>query len=237
MDKNTELVLKAQAGDKEASERLIEENSGLIRSVVKRFLNRGVDAEDLFQLGSIGMLKAVKRFDLSFKVKFSTYAVPMIIGEIKRYLRDDGIIKISRPIRELAIKIRHIQQDFIKAVGQEPSVNELAEKLQVSKEEIIIALDAGQEIESLNSIIFQGDSSEITLMEKIPQQATDNKWVENIDLKNALSKLNERERKIIYMRYFLDKTQSEVAREIGVSQVQISRIEKKVLLCMREMIS
>lgn len=236
MDKNSELVLMAQTGDKKACEQILEDNSGLIWCVVRRFANRGAEMEDLYQLGSIGMLKAVKNFNPDFGVKFSTYAVPMIMGEIKRFLRDDGIIKISRSVKELSVKINQLKQELTKAGSEEPSINELAEKLNVTSEEIIVALEAGMEIESLNTVVYQGDNSEITLMDKIPQESRDNQLVENIDLKNALLQLEDRERKIIKLRYFQDKTQAQVAEIIGVSQVQISRIEKKVLGYMRKLV-
>lgn len=236
MDKNSELVLMAQAGDKKACEQILEDNSGLIWCIVRRFVNRGAEMEDLYQLGSIGMLKAVNNFNPDFGVKFSTYAVPMIMGEIKRFLRDDGIIKISRSVKELSVKINQLKQELSKAGSREPSINELAEKLNVTSEEIIVALEAGMEIESLNTVVYQGDNSEITLMDKIPQESRDNQLVENIDLKNALLQLEDRERKIIKLRYFQDKTQAQVAEIIGVSQVQISRIEKKVLGYMRKLV-
>lgn len=236
MDKNSELVLMAQTGDKKACEQILEDNSGLIWCVVRRFANRGAEMEDLYQLGSIGMLKAVKNFNPDFGVKFSTYAVPMIMGEIKRFLRDDGIIKISRSVKELSVKINQLKQELTKAGSEEPSINELAEKLNVTSEEIIVALEASMEIESLNTVVYQGDNSEITLMDKIPQESRDNQLVENIDLKNALLQLEDRERKIIKLRYFQDKTQAQVAEIIGVSQVQISRIEKKVLGYMRKLV-
>lgn len=236
MDKNSELVLMAQTGDKKACEQILEDNSGLIWCVVRRFANRGAEMEDLYQLGSIGMLKAVKNFNPDFGVKFSTYAVPMIMGEIKRFLRDDGIIKISRSVKELSVKINQLKQELTKAGSEEPSINELAEKLNVTSEEIIVALEASMEIESLNTVVYQGDNSEITLMDKIPQENRDNQLVENIDLKNALLQLEDRERKIIKLRYFQDKTQAQVAEIIGVSQVQISRIEKKVLGYMRKLV-
>ncbi len=236
MDKITELIIKAQQGDKEAVEEILTENSGLIWSVVKRFTNRGVEAEDLYQIGAMGMLKAVKRFDCGYEVKFSTYAVPMIMGEIKRYLRDDGIIKISRPVKEMAIKLHHIQQEITAQTGEQPSVQQLAEAVGASAEEVVVALEAGCEVESLNAVVYQGDSSEISLMELVAQDDESEKTAERIDLHNAIERLNARERKIIQMRYFQDKTQTEVARAVGVSQVQISRIEKRVLRCMRDFV-
>lgn len=236
MDKNSELVLKAQSGDKNACEEIIRDNSGLIWSVVKRFINRGVESEDLYQLGAMGMIKAINNFDTGFGVKFSTYAVPMIMGEIKRFLRDDGIIKVSRTVKELSVKVKQLQREMTKTNGVEPSICQMAEELNVSVEEINFALESSMEIESLNSVVYQGDNSEITLMDKIPMDNPDNQLVENMDLKNALAQLDDREQKIIRLRYFQDKTQAQVARVIGVSQVQVSRIEKKVLGIMRNLV-
>lgn len=237
LDRNFQLVLRIQKGDKNAAEELIKENSGLIWSVVRKFADRGAEQEDLFQIGAMGMLKAVKRFDFGYDVKFSTYAVPMIMGEIKRFLRDDGIIKISRPVKELSVRIKQLQKQILSQGGETLTVKELSEKLDASAEDVVMVLEASREVESLNSVVYRGENSDITLMEKIPGEDKSENIVEKIDLSNAMKKLTPREKKIIFMRYFQDKTQSEVAAAIGVSQVQISRIEKRVLENMRKYIS
>lgn len=235
MDKNLELIKLAQQGDESAVEQIINENCGLIWSIVKKFTNRGVETEDLFQLGVIGIIKCVKKFNMDFDVKFSTYAVPMIMGEIKRYLRDDGIIKVSRPLKEIYTKAKYLQDTITKNTGRSPTVQELANKLEVEVEDLIMAMDANQEVESLYSTANHSDGSPVYLIDKLNKSEDDNeKIVENIMIKDTLATLGPREQKIIELRYYQDKTQSEVAKEIGVSQVQVSRLEKKVLLAMRE---
>ena len=235
MDENLELIKLAQAGDKQATDQLVENNVGLVWSVVKKFAGRGLEAEDLFQIGAIGLIKCVQKFDLSFEVKFSTYAVPMIIGEIKRFLRDDGLIKISRPLKELAVKAKYMQEELIQKTGSSPTVGELAAALEVDVEDLLMAMDAGRDVESLHSTIYQGDGSPIYLIDKLDQnQGSDGNMVDIIALKEMIDKLNPKERQIIMLRYFSEKTQTEIANEIGVSQVQVSRIEKKVLQAMRK---
>ena len=219
----------------EAKEQIIRENTGLIWSVVKRFGNRGYDSEDLFQIGSIGLLKCIAKFDLSYEVKFSTYAVPMIIGEIKRFLRDDGMIKVSRPIKETAAKARYMQDAMTKREGRSPTVSELAEAIGVGVEELVVALEASMEVESLYSPVAQPDGSELYLIDKLSEREdSEHSLVDKIALKQLIGRLKPKERQIIMLRYFQDKTQTEIAKEIGVSQVQVSRIEKKVLKIMRE---
>ncbi|MFI3231071.1 MAG: SigF/SigG family RNA polymerase sporulation sigma factor [bacterium] len=215
---------------KDAIEILIKNNSGLIWSIVKRFLNRGYDADDLYQIGAIGLIKCIKKFDMSYDVKFSTYAVPMIIGEIKRFIRDDGMIKVSRPLKEIATKAKYMKDFLTKQNNQEPTVNEIAEALNVRVDDLILALDADREIESLYSTVYQGEGRSVYLIDKLGQQSdTQDKIVENILLKDLIRNLEPREQEIIDLRYFKDKTQSEVAKKIGISQVQVSRIEKKIL--------
>lgn len=235
MDKDIlDLIKLAQNGDKNALETIVEKNSGLIWSVARRFLNRGYDAEDLYQIGSIGLIKCVKKFDTNFDVKFSTYAVPMIMGEIKRFLRDDGMIKISRTLKEIATKAKYIKDTILKEKNEEPTINEIAVALEIDVEQLVLALDADREVESLYSTVYQNDGKAVYLMDKIEMKVdTSEKLVENIVLNQILEKLEEREREIIKLRYFEDKTQSQVAKIIGVSQVQISRIEKKVLAKIR----
>ena len=234
MDRTLELIKKVQQGDEESKETLIKENMGLIWSVVKRFTGRGYDAEDLFQIGSIGLLKCINKFDLSFDVKFSTYAVPMIIGEIKRFIRDDGMIKVSRPMKEIAMKAKYMQEDLAKKNGAIPTISELAEALDVSTEELVVAMDAAKEVESLYATIHQGDANPVYLIDKLEQGDGDNSMVEHIALREMIGKLKPKERQIVMLRYFHDKTQTEIAQAIGVSQVQVSRIEKKILKTMRE---
>ena len=222
------LITLAQQGDEEATERLIKENSGLIWSVVKKFAGRGHEADDLYQIGAIGLLKCIRKFDMSFDVKFSTYAVPMIVGEIKRFLRDDGMIKVSRPLKELAGKARYMQESLTNRLGRQPTVSELAGELGANVEDLIVAMEAGMEVESLYATIHQGDGGPIYLIDKLNSKEGD-EMVDMIALRQMIGRLKPKERQVILMRYFQDKTQTEVAREIGVSQVQVSRIEKKVL--------
>lgn len=235
MDRTLELIKLAQAGDEHAKDIIVKENMGLIWSIVKRFVNRGYEAEDLFQIGSIGLLKCIDKFDLNYDVKFSTYAVPMIMGEIKRFMRDDGMIKVSRPLKEMATKAKYAREAIIQRDGREPTINELAESINVSSEELALAMEAGMEVESLYSTIYQGDGSPIFLIDKLEQtEVCDDNVVDMIALKQIINQLNAKERQIIIMRYFHDKTQSQVAKIIGISQVQVSRIEKKVLQSIRE---
>jgi RNA polymerase sporulation-specific sigma factor len=227
------LIIKAQQGDKQACEKIIKENQGLIWSIVKKFANRGYEVEDLFQIGSMGLLKCIYKFDINYDVKFSTYAVPMIMGEIKRFLRDDGIIKVSRPLKEIANKAKYIKEKISHEKGREPTINEIAEELNIEPEELVMAMEAGMEVESLYSTIYQGDGNSVYLIDKLCE-STDGNMVDNIVLRQIISELKPKERTVIIMRYFDDKTQTEVAKAIGVSQVQVSRIEKKVLKAMRE---
>ncbi len=229
-----DLITKAQNGDQQAKEKIIEDNVGLIWSIVKKFGNRGLDFDDLFQIGAIGLIKCINKFDISFDVKFSTYAVPMILGEIRRFLRDDGMIKISRPIKELAIKIKYAKDDFEHNHNRMPTINELAEMLEVTSEEIIVAMDVNRDVESLYQSANKSDGSTIYLLDKIAStKSNEDTVVDKIALGQVIEKLGAKEKQIIMLRYFHDKTQSEVAKIIGVSQVQVSRLEKKVLLNMR----
>lgn len=224
------LLGRAHQGDKKARDRLFHENTGLIYCAAKRFLGRGVDMEDLFQIGSIGLLKAVDKFDTSFEVKFSTYAVPMIIGEIRRYLRDTGIIKVSRSLKESQYRVFKIREDLEKKLGREPSVTELAEAAEISLEELNIVLEAGAEVESLHKTIYQGEGTELSLLDKIPEKENrQEKLLDKVLLEELLGRLEAEERKLIYMRYFQDMTQTEIARQLHISQVQVSRMEKRIL--------
>ncbi len=226
------LIQRAQQGDEKAKEQLLQENSGLIWSVVRRFYGRG-EQEDLYQLGAIGLLKCIEKFDFYYDVKFSTYAVPMIMGEIRRFLRDDGTIKVSRSLKELAYRAKQLQENILKAENREPSVTELANKLSVEKEDLIFALESVKDVESLYAAQGREDGS-MQLIDQLADHSENEKMLERISLKEALTHLDAKERQIIIMRYFQDKTQTDVAKCIGISQVQVSRIEKRVLHQMKE---
>lgn len=229
------LIEQAHKGDKEARDKLVTENLGLIWSIVRRFSNRGHEMDDLFQVGCIGLIKAIDKFDTSFDVKFSTYAVPMITGEIKRFLRDDGMIKVSRSLKETAGKAKMVRESLNNKNGREPTLEEIAEELGIPGEELVMALESGAEVESLYKTIYQGDGNSIYLIDKLEEWDNQNEEVLNkIVLKELLDSLDEKEQRIMKLRYFMDKTQTEIAREIGISQVQVSRLEKKILKNMRE---
>ncbi|ONI46930.1 RNA polymerase sigma-G factor [Epulopiscium sp. SCG-B10WGA-EpuloA2] len=237
LEKTRTLILRAQQGDLEAKELLVEQNLGLVWSLVKRFSNRGYDLDDLFQVGSIGLLKSIEKFDLKYQVAFSTYAVPMIVGEIKRFLRDDGIIKVSRSLKDLASKARSAKEEFQRKANREPTLKEISDILNIPAEEIAASLEANSEVESLNAVINPSSNTSITLAEKIDQSPDEQKNIfENIFLKEIISTLSVIERQIINYRYFEDLTQLEIATRLGVSQVQISRIEKRVLEKLRQSI-
>ena len=237
MDHTIALIQKSHEGDEEARTRLVEENAGLVWCIVKRFYHRGAEAEDLFQIGNIGLIKAIDKFDLSYDVRFSTYAVPMIAGEIKRFLRDDGIIKVSRSLKELSYKAYLCQERLCDKWGRDPTVSEIAEELGVGREELIMALEAGGDVESLHKPIYQKDGQEIRLMDKLEEEERqEEKILDHMLLQQLLKTLNKEERQLIYMRYFQDKTQSAVGKVMGISQVQVSRLEKKILKRLRERI-
>lgn len=229
------LIAQSQAGSKEARDILVEGNLGLVHHIVKRFIGRGHDPQDLFQIGSIGLMKAIDKFDLSFEVKFSTYAVPMITGEIKRFLRDDGMIKMSRSIKENGWKIRMASERLMNLHGREPTINEIAKETELEVEDIIIALEANVEVESIYKTVYQGEGSQIYLLDKLPEKKDENEVLINrILIEQLLEKLSEEDRKLITLRYYMDKTQVEVAKELHISQVQVSRLEKKILKRMRD---
>jgi len=235
MEHTIALIQKSHDGDEKAKEQLIEENIGLIWCVVRRFMGRGVDAEDLFQIGSIGLLKAIDKFDFSFGVKFSTYAVPMISGEIQRFLRDDGIIKVSRSLRALSYKAYLERERLQETLQREPTLEELAEIMQVEKEELVMAMEASVEIESIYKPVYQKDGNEVPLLERLEEKEGQEEQVLNkILLGQLLEELEKEERQLIYLRYFADKTQTEIGKELGISQVQVSRMEKRILQRMRE---
>lgn len=232
-DELRSLIKRSQSGDQEARDRIVQSNLRLVWSVVQRFLNRGYEPDDLYQIGCIGLLKSVDKFDLSFEVKFSTYAVPMIIGEIQRFIRDDGTVKVSRSLKELANKIRRAKDDLTKVLGRVPTINELAEHLELTPEDIIMAQEANRNPSSIHETVYENDGDPITLLDQIADQS-DTKWFDQIALKEAIRGLDERERLIVFLRYYKDQTQSEVASRLGISQVQVSRLEKKILRQMKD---
>ena len=232
------LIGRAHQGDKEARDILFEENIGLIYSVAKRFAGRGAEMEDLFQIGSIGLLKDVDNFDTSFQVKFSTYAVPMIAGEIRRFLRNDGILKVSRSVKENQYKIFKMREELEKLTGREPTVEELADGMNLPVEEVVLIMESRTEVESIYKTVYQGEGTEISLLDKLPEKENQQEKVLNrIFLEEILRTLEPKERQLIAMRYFQDMTQTEIAERLGVSQVQISRMEKRVLGKIRKMYS
>lgn len=235
MDRTQELIRQAKEGDRQAKEILLQENSGLVWSVVRRFHGRGVEMEDLYQIGAIGLLKCIDKFDFSFEVKFSTYAVPMIIGEIRRFLRDDGTIKVSRSLKELAVKAKKMQEKLQQETNREVTLLELAQALDVEVEQLVPALESKREVESLNAPISQQD--DLQIQDKLAAKEDGEQVINRLCLMDALDSLEVKERQIIVLRYFEDRTQTEVAKRMGISQVQVSRIEKKVLERMRKRLS
>lgn len=233
-----QLLRLAKEGDSAAQDRLVESNVGLVWSSVKRFHNRGHEAEDLFQIGCIGLIKAIQKFDESYDVKFSTYAVPMIIGEIKRFIRDDGIIKVSRSLKELSVKAMTVKEMLMRETGEEPTVHEIARQLDVSPEELATALEAGTRPESLYYRTDDGTQEGKALIDKLenPKDYESN-IINKVILKDAIESFGEREQKIILLRYFKQNTQAQIAEMLGISQVQVSRLEKKILLQLREKIA
>ena len=234
LDKNNEtptLIKMAKAGDKQAQSILVERNTGLVWSIVRRFQNRGHETDDLFQIGCIGLIKSINKFDSSFDVKFSTYAVPMIVGEIKRFLRDDGIIKVSRSLKETSNKARITREVMTRELGREPSINELSERLSIPAEDLVMAVEAAYVPESLFNTVGEGDNSPILLIDRINDEYNENEsdLIDKIALKQVLDTLKPREKQIIVLRYFKEKTQVQIAKLLGISQVQVSRIEKKIL--------
>ena len=234
MEEVAVLIAKSQQGDKNAREVLIEKNLGLVHAIVRRFLGRGVEQEDLFQIGSIGLMKAIDHFDLGYDVKFSTYAVPLISGEIKRFLRDDGPVKVSRTLKEQGLKVALSRQRLQSSLGREPTLEEIAIETGLSLEEIVTATEADYQVESIYTPMYQKDGNEVLLMDMLGQEDKEKEELLNhMLLQQLIGELNETESMLIRMRYFQDKTQTEVAGCMGISQVQVSRMEKKILLAMR----
>lgn len=225
-----ELIKLASKGDKEARDQIVTENLGLVWSIVRRFTNRGQELEDLFQIGTIGLIKAIDKFDTSFNVKFSTYAVPMITGEIKRFLRDDGMIKVSRSLKEIAGKVRITREILGNQLGREPTIEEISKEIQVEVEEIVLALESNAEVESLYKTIYHGEGNAIYLMDKLEQKKDESEeMINRFALNEIIESLEPKEQKIIRLRYYMEKTQTDIAKELGISQVQVSRLEKKIL--------
>ena len=230
-----ELIKQARAGDKLARDKVIKSNMALVYSIVKRFSGRGYDLEDLGQIGAIGLIKAVDKFDLDYDVKFSTYAVPLITGEIKRFLRDDGMVKVSLSLKESGWWIKKAAEQLALKFGREPTMEELCEATDMKKEDIVLALEAGSEVESLHKTVFQKEGSEIALMDRIPSEKDESEGVVNrLLLQQLLDELESKERELIELRYFEDKTQMQVAEALEMNQVQVSRMEKKILKTMRK---
>ncbi len=230
-----EYIRRAHQGDKEARDALVTENMGLIWSIVRRFSGRGYEPEDLFQIGSIGLIKAIDHFDLGKEVKLSTYAVPMITGEIRRFLRDDGMIKVSRPLKELSIKAKTAREKLQYTLGREPTIEEVAGEIGASREEVAASIEAGAEVESIYRPINREDEGNGCLMEQIPVEDLEGeRLLDRMVLAELIRSLNETERRIIIGRYFENKTQTAIAKELAISQVQVSRLEKKILLQLRQ---
>ena len=253
MEEISVLIMQARKGDKNAREVLIEKNLGLVHHVVRRFIGRGYEAEDLFQIGTIGLMKAIDKFNLELNVCFSTYAVPMITGEIKRFLRDDGMIKVSRSIKENSFKVGSARERLRRKLQREPSLQEIVDETMLSKEDVVMAMEASNEVESIYSSVTADDGGEMFILDKVVMadgqsvgtdygnqkhayagDAEKEQLVDHIMIQQLLDGLEKEERQIIEMRYFQNKTQTQIAKQLGISQVQVSRLEKKILLALRE---
>jgi RNA polymerase sporulation-specific sigma factor len=231
------LIIKMRNGDKSAREEFIRGNLRLVLSVIQRFNNRGENVDDLFQVGCIGLIKAIDNFDLGQNVRFSTYAVPMVIGEIRRYLRDNNSIRVSRSLRDIAYKALQVRDRLISKNNKEPTISDIAKELKIPREDVVFALDAIQDPISLFEPIYHDGGDAIFVMDQISDSKNiDDSWIENISIKQALQRLNDREKLILTLRFFEGKTQMEVADEIGISQAQVSRLEKTALNHMRKYI-
>lgn len=232
-----QLLKKAKEGDEEAKNEFVALNLGLVWSVVKKFSNRGYEPEELFQIGSVGLLKAIDKFDFTYNVKFSTYAIPMIIGEIKRFIRDNSPVKMARSVRDLTIKIQSAKEKLLYELNREPTIIELSEEIGVPPEEIVMGLEAIQPIVSLNDVAYQEDGAPIYYIDKLDDGEQLHSQIEKIAVKEALSRLDKLERQIIILRYFKEKSQTEVAKVLGITQVQVSRLEKKILTKIKNMLT
>ena len=234
MNGNAALIKRVQNGDAKAQDKLVENNMGLVYSIVKRYSGRGYDTEDLVQIGAIGLIKAIKKFDTKFNVCFSTYAVPVIAGEIKRFLRDDGAVKISRTLKETAIKGRRTEEELRRVLNRDPTIGEIAEKCGVDADTLTEAFDAAAPPASIYESIYENGENEIRLLDTMAGDESEEKIINKVMAENILTSLKPRERQVIVLRYYKGKTQSEIARIIGVSQVQVSRIEKRILENLRK---
>lgn len=229
-----ELFNKLKNGDESAREKIIKGNLKLVLSVIQRFYGRGENADDLFQIGCVGLIKAIDNFDISLDIQLSTYAVPMIIGEIRRYLRDNNMVRVSRSVRDLAYKVLQVKEKAIREKGKEPTIDEIAKELEVEREEVVLSLDAIQDPVSLQEPVYNDGQESLYVMDQVKDKKNnDELWTENITMNEALKKLNDKERMIIDKRFFEGRTQMEVADEIGISQAQVSRLEKTALEHMR----
>lgn len=243
MDDTKELILRAHNGDKAARDKLVLENIGLVYSVSRRFAGRGYELEDINQIGTIGLIKAIDKFDDSFDVRFSTYAVPMIAGEIKRFLRDDGMLKVSRSLKENGYRIKKASDELVSQNGREATIEELAAATEMSVEDVVMALEANTDVESIYRTIYQNDGNEVYLVDKLSGSSGDTvkdefagaqeQLLNSILLEQLLAELDEMEGKLIMLRYFKEMTQTQVADKLGISQVQVSRLEKKILKKLR----
>ena len=239
-ENDMKIIEKAQNGSKEDMTKLLEDNNGLIWSIVRRFSGRGYEIEDLYQIGSIGFIKAIQRFDTSFEVRLSTYAVPYILGEIKRYIRDDGPIKVSRSIKELNIKILELQKEYFNKNGKEITLEQISKELKISKEEITMALDSTRPVDSIENAKYTDNKTDktVSILEQISTGRDEQNEITNrLSIKNLISELNDKEKEIIMLRYYKQKTQMQVSKILGITQVQVSRIERKVLDNMRRKLS
>ena len=239
-ENDMKVINNAKNGNKDAMTKLIEDNNGLIWSIVRRFNGRGYDIEDLYQIGTIGFIKAIQRFDTSFEVRLSTYAVPYILGEIKRYIRDDGPIKVSRSIKELNVKILELQREFLHKYGRDISLEEISKELKISKEEIAMALDSARPVDSIEDAKYKDNKTDktVSILEQISTGKDEETEITNrITIKNLINELNDNEKEIILLRYYKQKTQMQVSKILGITQVQVSRIERKVLDKMKKRLS
>lgn len=234
-DELIKLIIEAQKGNLEAQDFLITNNMGLVKSVAKRFLNRGCDFEDLCQIGCIGLLKAIKNFDVSYEVKLSTYAIPMIMGEIKRFLRDDGMIKVSRKMKENNQRICYMKEKYEKAYGCEPSLSEIAAELNIDQEDLVMALDSSYKVQYIYDSAYKEGEDEVLIIDKLHQDdRMSTNFLDELTIKEGLKHLNQIEKRIIELRYFNDLTQTNISKLLNISQVQVSRIEKKALSRLKE---
>ena len=239
-ENDMKIIERAQNGSKEDMTKLIEDNSRLVWSIVRRFNGRGYDIEDLYQIGTIGFIKAIQRFDTSFEVRLSTYAVPYILGEIKRYIRDDGPIKVSRSIKELNVKILELQREFLNKYGRDITLEEISKELKISKEEIAMALDSARPVDSIEDAKYKDNKTDktVSILEQISTGKDEETEITNrITIKNLINELNDNEKEIILLRYYKQKTQMQVSKILGITQVQVSRIERKVLDKMKKRLS